>query len=205
MFSMKGQVTIITGGSGGIGYEVARGLAEAGSDIALWYYKSTNASKLAATLERDFGVRAKAYQCDVAEYDQVKASVDAVVQDFGHLDVMIANAGIPSKAGGLDDRLEDWHRVVNVDYNGAYYCARVAGEIFRKQGSGNLIFTASMSGHAANVPQQQVMPHLVQMIPRLTRLGLLQQCQSWRYSSRKVPGCGVGRLRSCQRRQPGLC
>jgi sorbose reductase len=115
MFSMKGKVSIITGGSGGIGYEVARGLAEAGSDIALWYYKATNTDKLAATLTRDFGVRAKAYQCDVAEYDQVKTSVDAVVKDFGKLDVMIANAGIPSKAGGLDDRLEDWHRVVNVD------------------------------------------------------------------------------------------
>lgn len=115
MFSMKGKVTIITGGSGGIGYEVARGLAEAGSDVALWYYKATNTDKLAAALERDFGVKAKAYQCDVAEYDQVKAAVDAVVQDFGKLDVMIANAGIPSKAGGLDDKLEDWHRVVNVD------------------------------------------------------------------------------------------
>jgi sorbose reductase len=115
MFSMKGKVTIITGGSGGIGYEVARGLAEAGSNIALWYYKATNTDKLAAALERDFGVKAKAYHCDVAEFDQVQAAVDAVVRDFGKLDVMIANAGIPSKAGGLDDKLENWHRVVNVD------------------------------------------------------------------------------------------
>jgi sorbose reductase len=89
-------------------------------------------------------------------YLQVKATTDAVVNDFGGLHVMIVNAGIPSKAGGLDDRLEDWHKVVDVDFSGAYYCARVAGEIFRKQGHGNLIFTASMSGHAANVPQQQV-------------------------------------------------
>ena len=79
-----------------------------------------------------------------------------MIRDFGRLDVMIANAGIPSKAGGLDDKLEDWQRVVNVDFSGAYYCARVAGRIFRQQGSGNMIFTASMSGHAANVPQQQV-------------------------------------------------
>lgn len=91
---------------------------------------------------------------------QVEATTQAVVADFGRLDVMIANAGIPSKAGGLDDRLEDWHRVVDIDFSGAYYCARVAGEIFRKQGSGNMIFTASMSGHAANVPQQQVCPIL---------------------------------------------
>jgi sorbose reductase len=87
---------------------------------------------------------------------QVQSSVAAVIKDFGRLDVMIANAGIPSKAGGLDDRLEDWHKVVDIDFSGAYYCARIAGEIFRKQGSGNLVFTASMSGHAANVPQQQV-------------------------------------------------
>lgn len=87
---------------------------------------------------------------------QVQAATNAVVSDFGGLNVMIANAGIPSKAGGLDDKIEDWQRVVDVDFSGAYYCARVAGEIFRKQGHGNLIFTASMSGHAANVPQQQV-------------------------------------------------
>lgn len=79
-----------------------------------------------------------------------------MIRDFGQLDIMIANAGIPSKAGGLDDKLEDWQRVVDVDFSGAYYCARVAGNIFRQQGHGNLIFTASMSGHAANVPQQQV-------------------------------------------------
>lgn len=72
MFDMHGKVTIITGGSGGIGYEVARALAEAGSDIALWYHKSSNAQKLAASIEKDFAVKCRAYQCDVADYDQVR-------------------------------------------------------------------------------------------------------------------------------------
>ena len=153
---MRGRVTIITGGSGGIGYEVARALAEAGSDIALWYNQSSKAEKLASAISGQFSVQCKAYQCDVSHWKQVQSSVDAVIRDFGRLDVMIANAGIPSKAGGLDDQLEAYHRVVDVDFNGAYYCARAAGEIFRKQKSGNIIFTASMSGHAANVPQQQV-------------------------------------------------
>lgn len=93
---------------------------------------------------------------------------------------MIANAGIPSKAGGLDDKLEDWQRVVDVDFSGAYYCARVAGEIFRKQGHGNLIFTASMSGHAANVPQQQVSHSFIPIvcIPRYDGGGVLTRCPS---------------------------
>jgi len=73
MFDMHGKVAIITGGSGGIGYEVARGLAEAGCDIALWYNQK-NADKAAATIERDFSVKCKAYQCDVASFDQVSGS-----------------------------------------------------------------------------------------------------------------------------------
>ncbi|KAF3028662.1 hypothetical protein E8E15_010703 [Penicillium rubens] len=155
MFQMHGKVVIITGGTGGIGYQIARGLAEAGANIAIWSHKSSQGEQLATSLEKDFGVKAKAYKCSVQNFDEVQAATDAVVRDFGRLDVMIANAGIPSKAGALDDNLEDWHRVVDVDFSGAYYCARVAGGIFRKQGSGNMIFTASMSGHAANVPQQQ--------------------------------------------------
>ena len=73
MFDMHGKTTIITGGSGGIGYEVARALAEAGSDIALWYHQSTEAKKLAASIERDFGIKCKAYQCDVAVHEEVRS------------------------------------------------------------------------------------------------------------------------------------
>ncbi|KAJ5707380.1 hypothetical protein N7488_007181 [Penicillium malachiteum] len=155
MFQMHGKAVIITGGTDGIGYEIARGLTEADADIALWYARSTQGEKLASSLEKDFGVKAKSYHCAVQNFEEVQACTDAVVRDFGRLDVMIANAGIPSKAGALDDKLEDWHRVVDVDFSGAYYCARAAGQIFRKQGSGNLIFTSSMSGHAVNYPQEQ--------------------------------------------------
>ena len=71
MFDMHGKVTIITGGTGGIGYEVARGLAEAGSDIALWYFTATGGSELSAVIEKDFGVRCKAYRCDVSIFKEV--------------------------------------------------------------------------------------------------------------------------------------
>ncbi|EHK16319.1 uncharacterized protein TRIVIDRAFT_39749 [Trichoderma virens Gv29-8] len=155
MFDMTGKVVIVTGGSGGIGYEAARGLAEAGANIALWYSRAANTDDLAATIEADFGVKAKAYKCSVENFEEVQKQTAAVVNDFGRLDVMIANAGISRPAGGIDDPIENWEQVIGVNLDGAYYCAKVAGEIFRKQGSGSLIFTASMSGHIANVPQRQ--------------------------------------------------
>ncbi|CUM68087.1 uncharacterized protein PRCAT00005804001 [Priceomyces carsonii] len=155
MFSMKGKTVIITGASGGIAHEVARGLAEAGADLSLWYHSNPAALKLAEELKQKYGVKSEAYKVDVKSWEEVKIGVDQTIKDFGHLDVMIINAGIPAKAGGLDQTLDEWHDVVDTDFNGAYYCARASGEVFRKQRKGNLIFTASMSGHIVNIPQQQ--------------------------------------------------
>ncbi|KAI1125233.1 hypothetical protein F5Y10DRAFT_268276 [Nemania abortiva] len=154
-FRLDGRTVIITGGAGGIGSEIAKGLAEAGANIAIWYYSSKTAENLAAEIAQEFNVKTKTYQVDVRSYQQVEAAVTKAVEDFGRLDVMIANAGVPSKAGGLDDKVEDWDRVRAIDFDGAYYCMRAAGRVFREQKSGVGIITASMSGHAANVPQEQ--------------------------------------------------
>ena len=123
--------------------------------LALWYHSSPNAAKLAAKITQDFGVKVETYKVDVRNYSEVESTVAQVVQTFGRLDVMIANAGIPTKAGGLDDDVEDWDKVRAVDFDGTYYCMRAAGRVFREQKGGVGIITASMSGHAANVPQEQ--------------------------------------------------
>lgn len=152
---MKGKVTIITGGSGGIGAEVGKALAEAGGDVALWYFRNPAAIETAKAIEEKYKVKSKAYQVDVRDWDSVNKAVDEVVKDFGHLDVMIANAGIPAHSSILDLTFEQWNDLVHTDYNGVFYCARAAGLIFKKQGHGNLITTASMSGHIVNGPQHQ--------------------------------------------------
>jgi sorbose reductase len=94
MFRLDGKTAIITGGSGGIGYEIGRALAEAGANIAIWYAHSKKAQALADTIAADFNVKTKVYQVAVEDYAAVEKAVAEVVEDFGRLDIMIANAGM---------------------------------------------------------------------------------------------------------------
>ena len=93
---MRGRFSIITGASGGIGLEVAHALAEAGSDVAIWYNSNKNAIDRAAEISEMYGVKCKAYQVSVTDEDTVVKAVGEQVKEFGgKLHVMVANAGIP--------------------------------------------------------------------------------------------------------------
>jgi sorbose reductase len=115
---------------------------------------------------------AKAYQVQVSAPEAVQAATDAVVKDFnGRLDVFIANAGVPwTKGPMVDGPLEQYRRVVGVDLDGTFYCAKAAASLWRRQKEegtdingkkltnftyGSFVATASMSGHIVNFPQMQ--------------------------------------------------
>ncbi|PWN47270.1 NAD(P)-binding protein, partial [Violaceomyces palustris] len=153
--SMKGKVTCITGGGSGIGLAAARSIAEAGGDVAICYNSNSSAIQTAEEISKSFGVRCRAYRCQVEEYDSVVKTVNKVVEDFGRLDCMIANAGMSISGGILERSVEDWHKVVNVNYHGVFHCAKASGHVFQKQGKGNLIITSSMSAHIVNIPGDQ--------------------------------------------------
>jgi len=152
---MKGKTVIVTGGSGGIGHEVGKALAEAGANVALWYNSSKKTEKYCEDIEKKYGVKSKAYQCTVSDWNAVQERLQEVIKDFGGLTHMICNAGVPSTSGCLDSKIEDWQKVVDTDFTGAFYCAKAAAHHFKSTGTGNIIFTASMSGHIVNVPQMQ--------------------------------------------------
>ncbi|RMD39431.1 hypothetical protein DV735_g5694, partial [Chaetothyriales sp. CBS 134920] len=158
LFSLKGRVVIVTGASGptGIGTEAARGVAEFGADVALTYSsRPEGGEKNAREIAEKYGVKAKAYKTNVADYKDVEKLVADVLRDFGRIDVLIANAGRTANAGVLEASVEDWREVIETDLNGVYHTAKAVGPHFKKQGSGSLIITASMSGHIANYPQEQ--------------------------------------------------
>ncbi|OTB01994.1 hypothetical protein M426DRAFT_323074 [Hypoxylon sp. CI-4A] len=158
LFNLKGKVIVITGASGprGMGIEAARGCAEMGADVAIAYStRKEGAETNVKELTETYGVKVKAYQCDISHYDNCEKLVSDVLKDFGHIDGFIANAGATADGGVIEAPSEDWDKVIAIDLNGTAYCAKAVGPHFRKQGHGSFVITASMSGHIANFPQEQ--------------------------------------------------
>lgn len=154
-FSMKGRVVVVNGASDGIGYAVTEGMVEAGAHVALWYNSNDAAVAKAATLSERFGVQARAYQVNVTDADAVRAALEKVVEDFGKLDCFVANAGAGVAKPITEQTLDEYRFQMGVNVDGVFYCAKFAGEIFRRQGFGNLIITSSISAHIVNVPVDQ--------------------------------------------------
>ncbi|CUM64588.1 uncharacterized protein PRCAT00002196001 [Priceomyces carsonii] len=156
LFSLKGKVASVTGSSGGIGYAVAEAYALAGADVAIWY-NSRPAEDKAKAISEKHGVKCKAYKCNISDAEEVERVVNQIEKDFGTIDIFVANAGIPWTDGPCIDveGLDSWKKVIDLDFNGVFYCAKAAGRIFKKHGKGSLVITASMSGHIVNVPQLQ--------------------------------------------------
>ena len=158
LLSMKGKVTIVTGASGpkGMGIEAARGIAEMGGDVAITYAsRAEGGIKNAEALAKEYGVKAKAYKLNVSDYSSVESLINEVLKDFGRIDAFVANAGKTADSGVVDGTKEAWDEVITTDLNGVAYCAKAIGAVFKKQGTGSLVITASMSGHIANFPQEQ--------------------------------------------------
>ncbi|QLG74074.1 hypothetical protein HG535_0F05860 [Zygotorulaspora mrakii] len=164
LFSLKGKVASVTGASGGIGYEVAVGFAQAGADVAMWYNSNPAIEKEVEGLSKKYGVTVKAYQCSLTDGEQVSKTIQQIESDFGKIDIMVANAGVAWAYGPLLDLAEEdsekcdyeWKRMMDIDVNSVYYVAKNVGSVFKKQGFGSFVITASMSGHIANVPKLQV-------------------------------------------------
>jgi sorbose reductase len=160
-FSLKGKVAVITGGARGIGQAVADCYAQAGAQIAIVDYQIELATESAKKLAAEYGVKTAAYFVDVSKYEEVEKVMQLIETDFGNIDVFVANAGIIWVDGAILDETKNasgpdkWRRLIDVDLNAVYYCAKAVGHIFKAQKSGSFIITASMSGHIVNVPNYQ--------------------------------------------------
>ena len=154
-FKLTDRAAVVTGGAQGLGKSMACALAGAGANIALAEINMDLAAETAKEIEKTYGVKAFAVECDVTSPDSAQAMVDTVCEKFGKLDILVNNAGICKHIAAEDVSPKDWLAVINVNLNGVFFCAQAAGKAMIKQGSGNIINISSMSGVIVNTPQQQ--------------------------------------------------
>jgi NAD(P)-dependent dehydrogenase (short-subunit alcohol dehydrogenase family) len=150
LFDLSGRVAIVTGGSRGLGEEMAEGLAEAGAALVLCARRD---EWLTPTLQRfrARGVRAEGVVADVSQPADVQSVVDLALQHFGQVDILVNNAGITWGERPELMPLDKWQKVIDVNLTGAFLFAQAAGREMLKRQYGRIINVASISGLHASV------------------------------------------------------
>ena len=157
MFSLAGKKAVVTGGARGIGKVVAEHMAMMGAEIAIVDLLVEEGIETAKGIEATYGVKSKAYVCDVTKPEQVEAVIEQIAGDFDGLDVLFNNAGIVLHKAALDVTTEEWTRVFDVNTHGVFFVARAFAKKLVELGRpGSIINTASMSATIVNWPQEQV-------------------------------------------------
>lgn len=150
LFDLTGKVAVVTGGNSGLGLGFARGIAKQGGDVVIWARSADRNAAAKEELEAHGG-RVEARQVDVSSEEQVIAGFEALMADFGRLDCVIANAGLPPTTHSIFDlSTKEYHEFLGVGMHGAFYTLREGARhmIERAQAGepgGSLIFCGSLS------------------------------------------------------------
>jgi NAD(P)-dependent dehydrogenase (short-subunit alcohol dehydrogenase family) len=151
LFDLSGKVAIVTGGNSGLGLGFARGIAKQGGDVVIWGRSAEKNAAAKKELETH-GVRVKARQVDVSSEEQVIAGYNALMKEFGRVDCVIANAGLPPPMTNsiLEVPTKDYLAFLDVSMHGAFYTLREGARHMVKRAQagepgGSLVFCGSLS------------------------------------------------------------
>ena len=143
---IKNKAVVITGASSGLGEATARLLSAQGASVVLGARRVERIQSLANELTGNGG-KALAIPTDVTDYDQVKKLVDAAVQTYGRIDVMINNAGLMPQSPLERLKIDDWNQMIDVNIKGVLYGIAAALPHMKAQKSGHIINVSSVAGH----------------------------------------------------------
>ena len=151
MFSLSGKVAIVTGASSGLGVAFAQGLAEAGADVVLGARRADRLAQTAAVVEKA-GRRALAVATDVADPDACTRLVTSAMEAFGHVDVLVNNAGIGTAVPATRETPDQFRSVIDINLNGCYWMAQACGRVMQP-GSSIVNISSILGLTTAGLPQ----------------------------------------------------
>jgi NAD(P)-dependent dehydrogenase (short-subunit alcohol dehydrogenase family) len=147
LFDLTGRVAIVSGGSMGLGLQMAEGLAEMGATLVICARKKERCEEAAETL-RSRGAQTLPLGCDVNDKAAIKQVVDQTLAEFGHIDILINNAGVSWGASVDEMTLEQWDKVLSTNLTGTFLFCQAVGKAMAAQRSGKVINIASVAGLA---------------------------------------------------------
>ena len=151
LFSLDGKVAVVTGASSGLGVAFAEAFAEAGADVALGARRVERLADTAALVEKA-GRRSISVRTDVAQPEDCQALVDAAIEAFGRVDVLINNAGVGTAVPATRETPEQFRQVVDVNLNGCYWMAQACGRVMQP-GSSIINISSVLGLTTAGLPQ----------------------------------------------------
>jgi gluconate 5-dehydrogenase len=152
LFRLDGRVALVTGGSRGLGLQMARALGEAGCKVAISARKEGELAEAKAVLEAD-GIEVFAVVNDLQQFEGIAALVEAVVQRFGDIDILVNNAGATWGAPAEEYPDEAWHKVMALNVNAPFFLAREVGRrCMIPRGRGKIVNIASIAGLKGMAP-----------------------------------------------------
>jgi 3-oxoacyl-[acyl-carrier protein] reductase len=147
MRKLENKVVLVTGGSRGIGEAIVYALADEGANLGVNYVRSQNqAEKICKNIREKNGTKALSLQADVSVPGEVQKMVDAMLTEFGRIDVLVNNAGMLVQGRLADTSLEDWNRMVAVDLTGVFLCSKAVLPCMLERKEGRIINVASQLG-----------------------------------------------------------
>lgn len=146
LFDLSGRTALITGGGSGLGREIADAFAEFGANIAVCSRKLANCEETVDYLTAKYPIKAKAYQCDVSNEEMVTKTVNAVLKDFGKIDILVNNSGATWGEKAENMPLEAWQKVIDVNVTGTFLLSKAVGNQMITNGYGKIINIGSVAG-----------------------------------------------------------
>ncbi|NEW05113.1 2-dehydro-3-deoxy-D-gluconate 5-dehydrogenase KduD [Paenibacillus sp. SYP-B3998] len=160
LFDLAGKVALVTGASGGLGQAMAIGLAEAGAKVV-----AVSSSESVQTVEaiRAIGGQAELIAADLSNEDLLEDVVNQAVGIYGRVDILVNNAGIIRRTPAADHARQDWHAVIDLNLNSAFFLCQLVGRHMIERGSGKIINIASMLTYQGgiNVPGYTASKHAI--------------------------------------------